>query len=262
MITLDFKGPVNIEEFRKENSANFSGVYIWGFKGLIPDNKDIFVPYYVGVTAENTIHNTIINRHIKGIRKPQSTYLRLTNAFMFEFFKSSPIGFPVYPIQKRPNKQKQLNWAGWNYPNDYLKHIEYYNNIDFLNSKIGSCLTRTTDYPINLIPNLLGLSSDYLVTQLNLDNFWICYAEVNTKCSDYLNLKNQILYTPQKNKTYDLKVFEIFEAFVKFSLKGITIGKHEGNLNDLIRYLQDIEIKGCNNIFKDGPSGIFIGDYQ
>ncbi len=267
MITLNFKGPICLSKFKENQLGQNSGVYIWGFKGLLKSDKDKVIPYYVGITAEKSISETILNRHIKEIDKNESTYMRFSEEYMFEYYKGLG-SYPIYPIEKsKQRKTSKLKWSGWT-NEQYKEHLYYYNNKPFLNDL--NCQIpiveihkgkNKTDFPISNIYPIKSKLQDVLINNIDKDNFWIWYAEVDKTNQDYLDFKSEIPYTPSRTKSHDLKVYEIFEAYTKFSLKGITVGKHEGDFFYLEKFLNRINITCKSDILKISISELFQGNY-
>ncbi|MEI8205181.1 MAG: hypothetical protein WCH34_19360 [Bacteroidota bacterium] len=263
MVTLDFKGPFQLSDFKNRNLGQFTGVYIWGFKGLIPNSPDTIVPYYVGITADSKkyLNKTILGRHIPNICSPTSTYMRLSIDYMCEFFKDEPCGgFKPFPL-KQTNYKSKPNWDVncdlWSY-NDYQYAIAYLHNRYFVPGA-------SEPYDISIVSGLYGSSNDYLTTEINKDNFWIWYAEVEKESTDYVNFKNNNNFQPKDKTKVDLRNFEVFESFVKHLLIGRTIGKHEGTSSNLASYQNSIKVIGGNNngntIFKNQSDPNFIGSF-
>jgi hypothetical protein len=76
---------------------------------------------------------------------------------------------------------------------------------------------------------------------------------------EYDDFKKLVPIPKSKKRNHDQAVLEIFESFVKFSLKGNTISKSIA-YNRWLCFPQ-IVIKNCEYLFKDSPSKIFNGNY-
>ncbi|MGC3978252.1 MAG: hypothetical protein QM751_08555 [Paludibacteraceae bacterium] len=265
MIILDFKGPYDLATFKILDNVNVPGVYIWGFKELISTKPETVVPYYVGITAQDTIIKTINDRHLKKIDTPDSTYLRLSEVYMREFYKGSNSNFPIFPIDKpRQSKSSNLKWKGWK-QSDFQQYLYYYNNEPFLKDKGCSPIIQLftkyankpkSEYPIQNIHIKEGNSNnDTLLNRIHNKNFWIWYAEVDLKSNDFLE------FSKIAGKKDNKKTFEILESFVKYSLEGITIGKSEYDVGKLTNFINQIRILNNQKIFKSSMSNVFLGNY-
>lgn len=252
MITLDFKGPYDLATFKTLNNVDVPGIYIWGFKQLIPNKPDVVVPYYVGIKADSILAR--IKQHESDIKKTDSTYLRLSNYYMGMYFYANLPNYtlPQFPsLRGNESKTKPLNWPGWN-NTDFEKYIEYYNNSDFL-INIKKCPTplnqigKKNDFPIRNTKKI----NDTLLNRINEKNFWIYYAVIDKTSDSYKEFRCY--------KKSDRATFEIIEAYVKFSLKGNTIG-HSKSYGCWHGFPQII-LNSCTNLFKIKPSIIFLGDY-
>jgi len=243
-----------------DSPLNSPGIYIYGFNGLIKNAPTTRVPYYVGIKTSILISR--IKEHLLDILKLNSTYLRFSNAYMHQYFLGTTgRGYPIFPVQRPKNKQKPLNWTGWN-SMDYGNHLNYYNNYDFISNIKGvSVISGQSDYPINLLPSVHAHNpKDTLITRILQANFWVWLAPVN-KCNSSYNFLIRNIALIKGNAT-DRQAFEVIETFVKYSLKGITIGYHTAPLYSWNTYGVQINLSGCSTIFKPGgPSQVFTGNY-
>ena len=262
MIQLDFKGPYDLDSFLnivKKEDVNIPGIYIWGFKDIIEDSNKV-VPYYVGIKIDSILSR--IKKHVSDIKSNNSTYLRLSEKYMHLYFYANSVNAisPAFPFLKgTERKTKPLNWLGWD-NTDFFNHIEYYNNSDFL-SNIKKCeqpiiqLGNRKEFPISNLTNL----NDALLNRINVNNFWIYYAAIDIKSDDYKEFRNTNSKNIKSIKNKDRAAFEIMESYVKFSLKGNTIG-HSSPFDCWCGFPK-IKINGITNLFKDNPSIVFNGNY-
>jgi len=252
-MTLDFKGPLPYDKFihNEKKNADVGGIYIWGFEGLKLDDPQKVIPYYVGLKVDS-VFARIINHRIN-ILSLNSTYKRLSEDYFHQFFYSTPKHFPSFPlITNNDNKKKKLNWGnGWTYPNDYSKCFDYINNFDFLYSVKGvkdpSLAKSLNDFPIYFIKKIIF--KDTLADRINAGNFWVYYATVDTANETYKEILRDV---GGKNRN----AFEILEAFVKYSLKGVTVSKSK-TINCCLKY--NLEVNSETHIFKNSASNIFPG---
>jgi len=232
-INLDFKGPFDNKLFRKDGQQRpeLPGVYIWGF--MINEQ---FIPYYVG-KHQSSIANRISD-HIHDITKDDSTYMRLTRAYM-EDVKSPYFSDPNFPlIATNFRKDRLPAWFKEN-KEHFSKRISYLNNLEFIQQH-NSGVTKVKDYPISLMDGI----DDYLSD--NIGRLRVMYAEC------------------QYSSTYGVKkdFYELIEAFTKFHLKGKTVSKSlpfatlKQRLEDSVKISINADYR---TIFKDSISDEFPG---
>ncbi|MEI6764689.1 MAG: hypothetical protein WCM76_03545 [Bacteroidota bacterium] len=221
-LQLSFNGPFpfkDLEVGSLQKKTDKPGVYIWGFEH--PLNKK-FIPYFVGAAGLSV--RSHLARHFKTIfNASANTYKWLSEDYLFGLNEV----LPFYADEKFPDFNDSLLFAGTQHlPLWYHAHRSYFddkfiylNNFEFLR-KTDAGLRMTADYPFSI----LGQDVSSLVPYL--DRLQFCYGTI----VNGLNLK---------------LFYEYMEAFIRFLLKGKTMG-NSLNFGD-VRYLQ-------KNVFP----GVFI----
>jgi len=237
-VDLTFHEPCGYRRFSDKvvpPGSERPGVYIWGF-----EIKERFIPYYVG--KHQTSIASRIAKHVIDIKKDDSTYMRLSKAYMEEVDKVTPYYqdefFPL--ITRNWSKTKLPRWFKGNM--DHFKNrIIYLNNAEYMH-EVGVEVSKQKDYPISLIPG----ASDYLKD--NIHNMKVMHAE----CSKGGHV------------VADTVFYEMVEAYVKYHLKGKTVSKSL-SFDELQRLQNDhgIQIQIANKSsfpqFKDEISIKFPG---
>ena len=229
-ITLNFTRPLSLIELEKEPTSKSNGIYIWGFK-YPNDNK--FIPYYVGKASSKGIIDRI-KEHIKDIKKPESTYTRLSEDFMKSFYLLEALDKVIKSTKQDIDKPSWFD----NFKNNEIEYINARWFIDEKNrtkSDLGS-----KNYPISFLKNPIN---DFL--KKNIDKIYISYAIPEPPDAIPMSLR--------ENLCHDF--YEYLETITSISLKGYTFGKKEKKVNgknpefnlNYLQYSVDILNKNKND---------------
>jgi hypothetical protein len=263
MNEIVFEGPLHsssLDDPKKD--LNFEGVYIWGFmvdKDFKPINcvkkheykpdEMNFLPYYVGMATGKGKNGMTVKKRLKShkeVRKGDGAKYTRINESQFKSFHKD-VDFPVHVGNRQHHKEMILY---------YMKckgnAIPYFNNPLFMLHQYEKQLTPKvlelfnksikSDLPItSKIFEGISIKDPLFNVVCNKDNFWFVCA--NAKHLDHKN---------------DESYFENLEGITYFSLKGKTISKTKP-FKDLSWDNFKLIDNTNTNIFKDQPSGIFLG---
>lgn len=245
-IELTFYGPNIITDFERKplpDHSESSGVYIWGF---MPQDK--FIPYYVGEIFSTNIASRLI-QHRNSIKKPASTYVRLTKDYMEgvnPYYSDGKYPFITFGPRKG-GKDTLPKWVEEHFDH-FIGKIDYMNNLAFLKRKYEGYTetAKKKDYPINE-PFGMGVEAyDYL--KENIGNMQAMYAECRLPS----------FWGSSKEKKREFYCF--LETFVKCSLRGRT-GSNSWNFKTYVKKRDEIGVNfkivnlaKYDQIFKSEPS--------
>jgi hypothetical protein len=223
MLTLSFYGPhsiialppggdINNHCFVDLNNPlyNYPGIYLWGFKydhnGAIfldegHSTMGRFIPYYVG-KSENTIAQRI-DQHLHNIIMDNSTYMRLTLAYMNEFFIDPYFPFLSFMQRDWIRAHLEANIPIFDVTYGkvaYWNKLEFYHNIDL----------PVPERPFNINIGLLGQDRDARDTLRNLIQFGNFYFFCGQLSDDGIPIVDGPTLTHA-------------ESYAKYSLRGKTI---------------------------------------
>jgi|GEM_PF-4319652 len=207
MITLDFKGPFSLNAIRSKNEDY--AVYIWGFNH--PNNKK-FIPYYVGEVCGTPMRSRFIQRE-KEISEPTSTYMRLSDEYMFGLNNQNPF----YSDDSFPPNENRMEFPTGG--QQLVKWFKKNMGITYLNSWRWAKFNVKTQYTLK--EHYLKNKSFRDTLAPKFKNVVIYYSSINR--TEINELKKNSVF--EVDVLHDQIIVEMCEAFTKYALKGKTVSR-------------------------------------
>lgn len=242
-IVIDTNYPAN-NNYKKDDSVIYNGecggVYVWGFK-----ENNRFIPYYVG-EAINSIATRIITEHKRDIENAKSTYIRLSREYMTGDKKTIPYWYdPDFPPLIEHNQGIPKWWCK-------ETETQKLGKVSYWKFKDGDGVEKGFEQYCN----------DNSVTRESIDCF--CTPNSDKKGKFTLREDFRVFYWDIKSigqifdvweKVKSRSFLQIFEAYIKFSLKGKTCSESisiEAMKDQFRKYFIDTDI-----VIGNGPYSKF-----
>jgi|GEM_PF-2640268 len=206
-------------EPQNEFIGNCPGIYVWGFE----NNRGDFIPYYVGDSIKSIVGR--INVHKKDIEKDKSTYVRLSKEYLYGINKTPYWFDPHFPTDK--GKGIPPKWCKETVDKG-LRKVDYWQKIDGANKDIKQ-FCDVNGPSRESIDSLCIPDPDRNGKFVLNENFRLFYWDLNQFNSrfnsDIRDFWNKISVEKSKMGKCQREFLEIFEAYIKFALKGKTASK-------------------------------------
>jgi hypothetical protein len=200
--------------FNSNKNLSKPGIYCWGF--FHPKNNNLFIPYYVGDSTSSLSRR--LSKHIIDITTyTGSNYRRLKEDYFYNinglWFGNDP-SFPLYlenPLPGEVNQKYLLDDKNWRKTatEDFDNKIFYWANKDFVKKHFKS-----NNIKHKVIQQNNREKEDVLRQGIIEGRFGFMYWTVDPS-NEIINK----IWDTVKGAKLEREFLEIFECFIKFSLK-------------------------------------------